>query len=709
MSATIENLLSENRLYPPSPAFAAAANVSADEYDRAAADPVAYWERQADRLDWAERWHTAHTWKPARPLTRAEAATQEGVDPAAADAAGSTFTGLDDDGNPLLSIPEAQWFVGGRLNVAVNCVDRHVDAGRGDTIAINFEGEPGDREQITYAELQRRVAQAANALEALGIVAGDRLVVYLPVIPETIVITLAIARIGAIHSLVFGGFSAEALKFRVEDTGAKLLVTSDGQFRRGTAVAVKANADEAVSGPREPGGVNTIEHVLVVRRTGDLTPDIPWQEGRDVWFHDAIASVPDTHEAQYFDSEHPLFIIYTSGTTGKPKGVVHTSGGYLTQASWSHAAIFDAKPTDVYWCTADLAWVTAHTYVLYGPFSNGATSVIYEGTPNTPHTGRHFEIVERYGVTTYYTAPTLIRTFMTWFPDGLPASFDLSTLRLLGTVGEAINPEAWVWFHENVGGGRAPIVDTWWQSETGSAVIAPLPGVTVLKPGSATFALPGLRALIVDEEGVQVPNASGGYLVIDGTWPSMARGVWGNPGRFRDSYWKKYAAQGYFFAGDGAKYDADGYIWLLGRVDDVINVSGHRLSTIEIESALVSHPAVGEAGVVGVTDPVTGEAIAAFVIPSRDVSVQDAADPAFWAGVERELGSVLRSHVAHEIGPIAKPRDLVVVPDLPKTRSGKIMRRLLGDLVDGRTLGDTTSLQDESVPARIAAILAARV
>lgn len=696
--ATIENLLSENRVYPPSAAFRAAANVDAGEYERAAADPVAYWERQADRLDWAERWHTAHVWEPAIPLSREEAAAQVGADPA-----DPGFTGLDDDGRPLLSIPHAEWFVGGRLNVAVNCVDRHVEAGRGDTIAITFEGEPGDREQITYAELQRRVAQATNALEALGIVAGDRVVVYLPVIPETIVITLAIARIGAIHSLVFGGFSAEALKFRVEDTGAKLLVTSDGQFRRGQAVAVKANADAAVSGP-----ASTVEHVLVVRRTGELTPDIPWTPGRDVWFHDAIAGVADTHEAKYFDSEHPLFIIYTSGTTGRPKGVVHTSGGYLTQASWSHAAIFDAKPDDVYWCTADLAWVTAHTYVLYGPFSNGATSVIYEGTPNTPHTGRHFEIIERYGVTTYYTAPTLIRTFMTWFPDGLPPHFDLSSLRLLGTVGEAINPEAWVWFHEHIGGGRAPIVDTWWQSETGSAIIAPLPGVTVLKPGSATLALPGLRALIVDEAGAEVARGEGGYLVIDGTWPSMARGVWGDPARFRDSYWKKYAEQGYFFAGDGAKYDADGYIWLLGRVDDVINVSGHRLSTIEIESALVSHPAVGEAGVVGVSDAVTGEAIAAFVIPSREVTALDAADPAFWAALELELGSLLRAHVARQIGPIAKPRDLVVVPDLPKTRSGKIMRRLLGDLVDGRPLGDTTSLQDDTVPARTAAILAAR-
>jgi acetyl-CoA synthetase len=687
---TIENLLSENRVYPPSPEFASAANLQADEYERAAADPVAYWENQADRLDWAERWHTAHTWQPARPV--------DGVD---------EVDEVDEEGDALLSIPEAQWFVGGRLNVAVNCVDRHVDAGRGDTVAINFEGEPGDREEITYAQLQRRVAQAANALTALGVVAGDRVVVYLPVIPETVVVTLAIARIGAIHSLVFGGFSAEALKFRVEDTGAKLLVTSDGQFRRGTAVAVKANADAAVGGNAETG-VNTIEHVLVVRRTGDLTPDLPWTPGRDVWWHDVVGTASETHQAEFFDSEHPLFIIYTSGTTGKPKGVVHTSGGYLTQASWSHWAVFDAKPSDVYWCTADLAWVTAHTYVLYGPFSNGATSVIYEGTPNTPHAGRHFEIIERYGVTTYYTAPTLIRTFMTWFPQGVPDGADLSSIRLLGTVGEAINPEAWVWFHENIGGGRAPIVDTWWQSETGSAIIAPLPGVTPLKPGSATRALPGLNVKIVDEEGRQVPNGSGGYLVLDGTWPAMARTVWGDPERYRDSYWRKYAAQSYFFAGDGAKYDDDGYIWLLGRVDDVINVSGHRLSTIEIESALVSHPAVGEAGVVGVSDPTTGEAIAAFVIPSREISVQDAGDPVFWAALETELSALLRSHVSREIGPIAKPRDLVVVPDLPKTRSGKIMRRLLGDLVDGRTLGDTTSLQDETVPARIARILAAR-
>jgi len=656
---TIRTLSQERRLYPPSPEFAAAANVGAEEWALADADPVAYWERQADRLDWHERWHTAHTWEPAVLQPNGE-----------------------------LSIPKAEWFVGGTLNVAVNCVDRHVDAGLGDRVAISFEGEPGDRERITYAELQRRVARAAHALEALGITKGDRVVVYLPVIPETIVITLAIARIGAIHSLVFGGFSAEALKFRVEDTGAKLLVTSDGQFRRGTAVAVKAQADAAVAGS------DSIEHVLVVRRTGDATPDIPWTEGRDVWFHEATADVPDVHDPRFFDAETPLFIIYTSGTTGTPKGVVHTAGGYLVQASWSHWAVFDAKDTDVYWCTADLAWVTAHTYVLYGPFSNAATSVIYEGTPNTPHPGRHFEIIERYGVTTYYTAPTLIRTFMTWFPDGLPTTWSLDSLRLLGTVGESINPEAWVWFREHIGGDRTPIVDTWWQSETGSAIVAPLPGVTVLKPGSATRALPGLTIRVVDAAGDDVPAGAGGFIVIDGTWPSMSRTVWGNPGRYRDSYWATYADKGYFLAGDGARLDADGDVWLLGRIDDVINVSGHRLSTIEIESALVAHPEVGEAGVVGVSDATTGQAIAAFVIPSGT------AGP--------DLAQRLRAHVTLEIGAIAKPRDILIVPDLPKTRSGKIMRRLLGDLVDGRVLGDTTSLQDETVPARIAELLKAQ-
>lgn len=668
---TIASLLDEHRRFPPPESFAATANVDQEEYARAAADPVAFWEEAARRLDWAEPWHTAHTWEPAIPLP---------------------------DGS--LSVPRATWFEGGRLNVAENCVDRHVSAGRGDKVALHFEGERGDRRSITYAQLQRDVAQAAHALTELGVGFGDRVVVYLPVIPETVVITLAIARIGAVHSLVFGGFSAEAVRFRVADTGAKLLVTTDGQFRRGTAVPVKANADHAVE------GIESIEHVLVVRRTGDS--DVPWTPGRDVWWHELVERQSDVHEAEPFDSETPLFIIYTSGTTGKPKGLVHTSGGYLTQASWTHWAVFDAKPDDVHWCTADLAWVTAHTYEIYGPLSNGLTQVLYEGTPSTPHTARHFEIIERYGVTVYYTAPTLIRTLMTWFPEGVPEQYDLSSLRLLGTVGESINPEAWVWFHRAIGRGRCPIVDTWWQSETGAAVMCPLPGVSTLKPGSSFGALPGLGVLVVDEHGERVPNGSGGYLVVDRTGPALARTVWGNPERYRDSYWARFASRGYFFSGDGAKYDPDGDIWVLGRVDDVINVSGHRLSTIEIESALVAHPAVGEAGVVGVADATTGQAIAAFVIPSDEAVDRAREDAAYWIELGTSLSARLREHVATAIGPIAKPRDVVVVPDLPKTRSGKIMRRLLGDIRDGRALGDVTSLQDDTVPARIARIVVAR-
>lgn len=667
---TIASLLDEHRRFPPPESFAATANVDQEEYARAAADPVAFWEEAARRLDWAEPWHTAHTWEPAIPLP---------------------------DGS--LSVPRATWFEGGRLNVAENCVDRHVSAGRGDKVALHFEGERGDRRSITYAQLQRDVAQAAHALTELGVGFGDRVVVYLPVIPETVVITLAIARIGAVHSLVFGGFSAEAVRFRVADTGAKLLVTTDGQFRRGTAVPVKANADHAVE------GIESIEHVLVVRRTGDS--DVPWTPGRDVWWHELVERQSDVHEAEPFDSETPLFIIYTSGTTGKPKGLVHTSGGYLTQASWTHWAVFDAKPDDVHWCTADLAWVTAHTYEIYGPLSNGLTQVLYEGTPSTPHTARHFEIIERYGVTVYYTAPTLIRTLMTWFPEGVPEQYDLSSLRLLGTVGESINPEAWVWFHRAIGRGRCPIVDTWWQSETGAAVMCPLPGVSTLKPGSSLGALPGLGVLVVDEHGERVPNGSGGYLVVDRTGPALARTVWGNPERYRDSYWARFASRGYFFSGDGAKYDPDGDIWVLGRVDDVINVSGHRLSTIEIESALVAHPAVGEAGVVGVADATTGQAIAAFVIPSDEAVDRAREDAAYWIELGTSLSARLREHVATAIGPIAKPRDVVVVPDLPKTRSGKIMRRLLGDIRDGRALGDVTSLQDDTVPARIARIVGA--
>jgi acetyl-CoA synthetase len=667
-AATIANLLDETRSFPPPAAIAANANVDASWAERAAADPVAFWEEQARRLEWETPWHTAHTWEPVR---RAE------------------------DGS--LTVPRAEWFAGGRLNVAVNCVDRHVAAGRGDNVALHFEGEPGDRRSITYADLQREVARAANALTALGIRQGDRVVVYLPVIPETIIATLAIARIGAIHSLVFGGFSAEALAFRVHDTGAKLLITTDGQFRRGAAVAVKENADRAVA------DAPTIEHVLVIRRTGDQTPDIPWTEGRDIWWHDAVGSASPEHTPEYFDAETPLFIIYTSGTTGKPKGLVHTSGGYLTQASFTHWAVFDAKADDVHWCTADLAWVTAHTYEIYGPLSNGLTEVIYEGTPDTPDRTRHLEIIERYGVTTYYTAPTLIRTLSSWFPDGVPARFDLSSIRLLGTVGEAINPEAWMWFRDAIGAGTAPVVDTWWQSETGAAVLAPLPGASTLKPGSATRALPGLGVRIVDEAGATVPFGSGGYLVVDRPGPALARTVWGDPERYRDAYWTRFWEQGFFFSGDGAKWDADGDIWVLGRVDDVMNVSGHRLSTIEIESALVSHPDVAEAGVVGVADPVTGHAIGAFVIPS-DRGGTPADDPAAWRRRTSDLTETLRSHVAEVIGPVAKPRWILAVPDLPKTRSGKIMRRLLVDIADGRPLGDVTSLQDDSVPGTIETI-----
>ena len=681
--STITNLLTEDRTFPAPEHLALTANVTPADHARllaeAETDHVAFWERAAERLEWAEPWHTAHTWSPAVP-------DPDGV--------------VGPDGEPPLTVPAAQWFVGGKLNVAVNCVDRHVAAGRGDKVALHFEGEPGDRRTVTYADLQREVSRAAHALTALGVGRGDRVVVYLPVLVETVVITLAIARIGAIHSLVFGGFSAEALRFRVEDTGAKVVVTSDGQFRRGAAVPTKHATDAAVA------GLDHVEHVLVVRRTGDLTPDVPWTDGRDVWWHDVVDTAPDVHEPEAFDAENPLFVIYTSGTTGKPKGLVHTSGGYLTQAAWTHWAAFDAREDDVHWCTADLAWVTAHTYEIYGPLANGLTQVIYEGTPSTPHAGRHLEIIERYGVTVYYTAPTLIRTFMTWFPDGLPATHDLSSIRLLGTVGESINPEAWMWFHEQFGAGAAPVVDTWWQSETGAAMVAPLPGVTTLKPGSATRALPGISVRVVDEDGAEVPPGAGGLLVADRTWPGMARTVWGDPGRYRDAYWRRFAAQGYYFAGDGARVDADGDLWLLGRVDDVINVSGHRLSTIEIESALVASPLVGEAGVAGVEDPTTGQGIAAFVIPPRAPAPVDDVDA--WVAHAAAVREELRAHVAREIGPIAKPRDVVVVPDLPKTRSGKIMRRLLADLVAGGTLGDVTSLQDASAVERIQAVLAAR-
>ncbi|MFJ6537755.1 acetate--CoA ligase [Paenarthrobacter sp. NPDC091711] len=628
---------------------------------------VAFWEEQAHRLHWDQPWHTAHSWKP----TDVEA-------------------GLG---------PDIKWFDGGKLNVAYNCVDRHVLAGRGDKVALYFEGEPGDRRAITYAELQREVSKAANALLKLGITKGDRVVIYLPVIPETVIITLAVARIGAIHSLVFGGFSAEALRFRVEDTQAKLLVTTDGQYRRGVAVPVKANADAAVAGD------NAIEHVLVINRTtsaADLAT-VNMQEGRDVWWHDVVDTASDVHEPDAFDAETPLFIMYTSGTTGKPKGLVHTSGGYLTQASWSFEYLFSnpdpsLRETDVHWCTADLAWVTAHTYEIYGPLSNGVTQVIFEGTPNTPHPGRHFEIIERYKVTQYYTAPTLVRSLMGWFPDGVPESYDFSSIRVLGTVGEAVNPEAWRWLRDNIGGGTAPMVDTWWQSETGATIMSPAPTDTDFKPGCAARPLPGVSTRVVDESGALSEPGVQGFIVVDRPGPAIARTVWGNPRRYFDSYWSQYAEQGWFLAGDGAKYDSDGDIWILGRVDDTLNVSGHLLSTIEIESALVSHPEVVEAGVCPVADPTTGHAVVAFVVLRSDTS----------GDAPAQVAANLRNHVAKEIGPIAKPRDVVVVADVPKTRSGKIMRRLLTQLFEGTALGDTTSLQNEPAIAGIQDVLRER-
>ena len=638
-SNSLSNLLQEDRRFPPSDAFASQANADASMYTDAAADRIAFWETQAGRLQWESPWTQALDWSNA---------------------------------------PFAQWFVGGTLNVAVNCVDRHVDAGNGDRVAIHFEGEPGDTRTLTYADLQKEVAQAANALAALGITAGDRVAIYLPMIPEAAIAMLACARLGAPHSVVFGGFSAEALRSRIEDAEAKLVITSDGGFRRGKPMALKPAVDEAVDASP------SVHKVLVVRRTEQ---EVAWNDERDLWWHDVVGEQPTTHEAEAFDSEHPLFILYTSGTTGKPKGILHTSGGFLAQAAFTHHNVFDLKPeSDVYWCTADIGWVTGHSYIVYGPMANGATQVMYEGTPDTPHQGRWWEIVEKYRVSLLYTAPTAIRTFMKW-GDDIPAGFDMSSLRLLGSVGEPINPEAWMWYREHIGGDRCPVVDTWWQTETGAIMISPLPGVTATKPGSAMRPLPGIGADVVDDHANPVPNGSGGYLVLTEPWPSMLRGIWGDPQRYIDTYWSRY--DGKYFAGDGAKKDDDGDLWLLGRVDDVMNVSGHRISTTEVESALVSHPSVAEAAVVGASDATTGQGIVAFVIVRGHV----ADDKAHGDALVQEL----RQHVAHEIGPIAKPRQIMVVPELPKTRSGKIMRRLLRDVAEHRDLGDVTTLADPTV------------
>jgi len=635
----IEAYYSEDRTFPPPPAFAAHALVADTSlYEEAERDPEAFWARQARELvTWFDDFDTVCEW----------------------------------------DLPFAKWFTGGTLNVAYNCLDRHVEAGRGDRVAYHWEGEPGDTRTYTYAELQTEVCRFANVLKSLGVKKGDRVNIYLPMIPELPVAMLACARIGAPHSVVFGGFSADALRDRINDAEAKVLVTADGGWRRGAAVPLKANADLAVA------GTPSIEHVVVVRRT---ETDIAMADGRDRWYHDLMADASADCLPEKMDAEDLLYLLYTSGTTAKPKGIMHTTGGYLTQTAFTHKYVFDLHPdTDVYWCAADIGWVTGHSYIVYAPLANGATSVIYEGTPDTPEKDRLWSIIERYRVSILYTAPTAIRTFMKWgvkWPDGR----DLSSLRLLGSVGEPINPEAWMWYHTHIGGGRCPVVDTWWQTETGAIMISPLPGVTTLKPGSATFPLPGIGAEVVDDRGQKVERG-GGYLTLTRPWPAMLRGIYGDPERYRETYWARF--EGRYFAGDGARVDDDGCFWLMGRVDDVMNISGHRVSTTEVESALVDHVTVAEAACVGAKDETTGQAIIAFVTLKADV------EP------DREHGEALREHVATKIGRFGRPKTIIFTDDLPKTRSGKIMRRLLRDVAEGRDLGDTTTLADATVVEEI--------
>ena len=634
MNESLSNLLSEDRTFAPSDAFAKAANAKPEIYDEAERDRLAFWAKQAEELHWFKKWDQVLDWKA----------------------------------------PFAKWFVGGKLNASYNALDRHVLEGRGDRVAFYFEGEPGDTRTLTYSDMLREVKKAANALAELGIKDGDRVAIYMPMIPEAIIAMLACARIGATHSVVFGGFSADSLLARIQDAEAKLVITADGGNRKGAAFGLKAIVDDALKGEHH------VEKVLVVKRTGQEITMGP----RDIWWHELVDKQSAEHEAQPFDSEHSLFILYTSGTTAKPKGIHHTTGGYLTQAAFTHRMVFDIKPEkDIYWCTADVGWVTGHSYIVYGPMINGATQVIYEGTPDTPHKGRIFEMIEKYKVSILYTAPTLIRTWMKW-GDEYPNKFNLSSLRLLGSVGEPINPEAWMWYREVIGKNNCPIVDTWWQTETGAIMISPLPGVTATKPGSAMRPLPGISAKVVDETGKEVGNGSGGYLVLDKPWPSMLRGVWKEPQRYQETYWSKY--EGLYFAGDGAKLDSDGALWVLGRVDDVMNVSGHRISTTEVESALVSHDSVAEAAVVGAKDDLTGQAIVAFVI------LRGGAD-----AVHDGLEKALKEHVSKEIGPIARPKQIMVVNELPKTRSGKIMRRLLRDVAENRAVGDATTLADPNV------------
>ena len=633
---TLANLLHEQRRFPPEAGFSAQANATSSDYAEADGDRLAFWARQAERLDWAEKWSATLDWSNA---------------------------------------PFARWFVGGKLNAAYNCLDRHVAAGRGDKVAYYFEGEAGDTRTITYAELTRLVCQAANTLTDLGVKAGDRVAIYMPMIPETVVAMLACARIGAPHTVVFGGFSADALRTRIHDCDARIVITSDGAYRRGKASGLKPAVDEALLDCPD------VRSVLVVRRTGQ---EVDWTSGRDIWWHESVELASADHKAEAFDAEHPLYVMYTSGTTGKPKGILHTTGGYLTGCAYTHWAVFDLKAaSDIFWTAADIGWVTGHSYIVYGPLANGATSVLYEGTPDTPHQGRWWEIIDKYKVSILYCAPTAIRTFMKWGAQ-IPAKYSLGSLRVIGTVGEPINPAAYIWYRENIGHNRTPVVDTWWQTETGAIMISPLPGVTAGKPGAAMRALPGVVADVVNDAGEPVANGSGGYLVLKEPWPSMLRTIWGDNDRYVETYWSRFP--GLYFAGDGAKKDEDGDIWLLGRVDDVMNVAGHRLSTTEIESALVAHAKVAEAAVVGALDDTTGQAIVAFVILRSEAG--DGGP---------EVVQELREHVAKEIGKIARPRQIMVVAELPKTRSGKIMRRLLKDVAQDRPIGDVTTLADSSV------------
>jgi len=636
----LQALLQEGRSFPPSEEFRRQAGVSDTKiYDDARRDPEGFWAEEARRLDWFENWSKVLEW----------------------------------------NAPWVKWFVGGKLNAAYNCVDRHVKSSRRNKAAIIWEGEPGDSRVLTFGMLQREVNRFANVLKSLGVKKGDRVAIYLGMVPELAIAMLACAKIGAPHSIVFGGFSADSLRERINDAQAKIVITGDGAWRRGSVVPLKANVDEALT------GTPTVEKVVVVERVGKATP-ITMEPGRDLWWHELVANASDKCEAEPMDAEDILYILYTSGTTGKPKGVVHTTGGYLVGTATTHRMIFDIKEDDVYWCTADIGWVTGHSYIVYGPLANGCTTLMYEGSPDYPDRARFWSIIAKYGVNIFYTAPTAIRAFMRWGTEW-PAKYDLSSLRVIGTVGEPINPEAWIWYHENIGKERCPIVDTWWQTETGMILISPLPGITATKPGSATQPFPGIEAEVLDEKGQPVGPGGGGYLVLTKPWPAMFRTIYGDPDRYVNQYWSRY--EGKYFTGDGAKIDEDGYFWLLGRVDDVMNVAGHRISTFEVESALVDHPSVAEAAVIGKTHEIKGQGIAGFVTLKEGIDPSD------------KLKDELKQHVVKKIGPIARPDDIFFTAELPKTRSAKIMRRLLRDIAEGRILGDTTTLADPAVTARL--------